>query len=55
VDPERKYTYSRNVLQAVETRAEAIIKAERDYSNTLRQIMEQAFALSPTQPTEEKP
>ena len=53
MDPERKYTYIRNVLQAVETRAEAIITAERAYSSTLRQLMEQAFALTP-QPPEEK-
>lgn len=50
MNPDRRSTFLRNILQAVETRHEAVLKAERDYSSTLRQLMEQAIARDPEPP-----
>lgn len=45
--PDRKATLIRNVLQAVESRNTAVLKAEQDYSATLRQLLEQAMSPAP--------
>lgn len=45
--PDRRSTLIRNVLQAVESRNTAVLKAEQDYSATLRQLLEQAMSPAP--------
>jgi hypothetical protein len=53
MDPLRKYTLTRNMMQAIEKRDAAIIRAERDCTDALRQLLDQAMAVD--LPTAEEP
>ena len=55
MNPDRRAALLRNILQAVETRSEAILRAERDYSNTLRQLLDQALARDTEAPAPSDP